>query len=57
MSMASIKNCGLGLNADLTAEEIGPGYWSSVENMRFANGYAARFDGVASVFTAPAVTP
>lgn len=57
MTISKITNCGLGLNADLSAEELGPGYWSAVENMRFANGYAARFDGTAQIFATPAVVP
>ena len=28
-----------------------------LSNVRFTNGYAERFSGMASVFTAPAVTP
>lgn len=57
MSLAKISNCGAGLNADLSPEELGAGYWSASQNMRFADGYAVRFRGTAQVFDAPAVTP
>lgn len=57
MTIISIKDVGKGLNSDLSAEELGPGYWSDVTNVRFANGYAERFDGMSAVFTAPSVTP
>ena len=55
--IVNIDNCGIGLNSDLTPEELGNGVWSDVENMRFRNGYAERFRGTAQVFTAPSVTP
>lgn len=53
----TIDNCGQGLNADLTPEELGNGVWTNVSNVRFNNGYAERFKGTAQVFAAPAVTP
>lgn len=57
MTIARVDNCGLGLNSDLTPEELGNGVWSSTQNMRFSNGYAERFRGTAQVFDTPAVTP
>jgi len=54
---AKIENCGSGINSDLTPEEIGPGFWNISQNMRFADGYATRFRGMAQVFNTPAVTP
>lgn len=53
----TLANCGQGLNADLTPEELGLGVWSASENMRFANGYAQRFRGTAQIFATPVVTP
>lgn len=55
--LASVDNCGSGLNADLTPEELGLGVWSSTENVRFNNGYAERFKGTQQVFSTPSVTP
>ena len=57
MSIVRVDNCGLGLNSDLTPEELGSGVWSTTENMRFNNGYAERFRGTSAVFTTPTVTP
>ena len=42
---------------DLTPEEIPEGAYSRIENMRFTNGYAQRFNGIAPVFAAPTVAP
>lgn len=53
----TIDNCGIGLNADLTPEELGNGVWSAASNMRFNNGYAERFKGTAQVFDTPSITP
>lgn len=53
----TIDNCGIGLNADLTPEELGGGVWSSTSNVRFNNGYAERFKGYVQVFGTPSVTP
>lgn len=52
-----VDNCGLGLNSDLTPEELGAGVWSDTQNMRFRNGYAERVRGSAAVFTTPSITP
>ena len=57
MPIVRVDNCGLGLNSDLTPEELGNGVWSLTENMRFNNGYAERFRGTSAVFTTPTVTP
>lgn len=57
MTIARVDNCGLGLNSDLTPEELGNGVWSAVSNMRFSNGYAERFRGTVQVFATPSVTP
>ena len=57
MSIVSVKDCGAGINSDLTPEELGAGYWSASQNMRFADGYATRFRGSRQVFDAPSVTP
>lgn len=55
--LATIDNCGTGLNADLTPEELGNGVWTASSNIRFSNGYAERFKGTVQVFAAPTVTP
>ena len=52
-----VTDCGKGLNADQTPEELGDGVWSSTTNMRFENGYAVRFRGMTAAFTTPVVTP
>ena len=57
MPLYPITNCGAGLNSDLPPEELGPGYWSSSINMRFADGFASRVRGTTQVFDTPAVTP
>ena len=53
----TVADCGKGLNADLTPEELGSGVWSAVENVRFSNGYAERFNGMAQLYATPAVVP
>ena len=55
--LKKIDNCGTGLNADLTPEELGDGVWTAVSNVRFNNGYAERFKGTTQAFTTPSVTP
>ena len=57
MTLATVDGCGVGLNADLTPEELGAGVWSNTQNMRFSNGYAERFRGTKQVFATPAITP
>ncbi len=55
--LATIDNCGIGIAADLSPEELGNGVWSSALNVRFNNGYAERFKGTTQAFDTPAVTP
>ena len=55
--IAGVKDCGSGINSDLSPEELGVGFWSASQNMRFADGYAARFRGTRQVFDTPTVTP
>lgn len=57
MTMVRVDNCGLGINTDLTAEELTDGVWSSAQNMRFNNAYAERYRGTAQVFATPSVAP
>lgn len=57
MPLVKVPDCSLGWNADASPEELPVGVWSSVTNMRFVNGYAQRFKGMGSVFTAPSITP
>lgn len=45
MPLAKINNCGVGVNLDLSPEELGAGYWSDASNIRFRNGYAETFGG------------
>lgn len=53
----TIDKCGIGLNSDLTPEELGDGVWTETSNVRFNNGYAERFKGSIQIFGVPAVTP
>lgn len=46
-----------GLVADQPAQELPENAFSSVSNVRFRDGIASRFDGHASIFSAPSVTP
>jgi hypothetical protein len=55
--LATIDNCGIGIAADLSPEELGNGVWSTALNVRFNNGYAERFKGTTQAFDTPAVTP
>lgn len=55
--LATIDNCGVGIAADLSPEELGNGVWSYAQNIRFNNGYAERFKGTSQAFTTPSVTP
>lgn len=57
MPIIKLADLAQGWNADLTPEELNAGTWSRVTNMRFANGYAQRFNGLARVFDVPTVTP
>jgi hypothetical protein len=57
MTVMKLRDVGKGVNYDLSPEELADGVWSSVQNIRFVNGYAQRFKGMAAVFTDPSVTP
>lgn len=57
MPIVKVNDVSLGVNLDLTPEELQIGAWSGAQNMRFLNGYAQRFKGTARVFDAPTVTP
>lgn len=57
MPIIKVTDVSKGLNADLTPEELQPGTWTSVSNMRFSNGYASRFKGTAKVFETPSEAP
>lgn len=50
MPIVKIPDCGKGVNLDLTPEELQIGMWSGCENMRFKDGYAQRFNGMARIF-------
>lgn len=52
-----VKDCSHGVNRDLMPQELAPGSWSAVKNMRFAKGFAERINGIYDQFTAPSVTP
>lgn len=55
--LAKIPDCSLGANYDQAPEELSPGAWSRVSNMRFRAGAAERCGGIAQVFAAPTATP
>ncbi len=57
MPIIKIPDVGQGANLDLSPEELNVGVWSGVSNMRFVNGYASKFKGMARVFDAPTITP
>lgn len=64
MSLTQFPNTSGGINLDLSPEELPantPGVamaWNgSTQNMRFADGYAARFRGFSQIFGDPVVTP
>ena len=57
MPIIKLPDVGKGLNLDLSPEELQVGTWSNVSNMRFINGYASKFKGMARVFNAPSITP
>jgi len=52
-----VKDCSQGVNRDLMPQELAPGSWSAVKNMRFAKGFAERINGIYDQFSAPSVTP
>jgi hypothetical protein len=53
MPIVKIPDCGRGVNLDLTPEELQAGMWSDCRNMRFKDGYAQRFGGMAQIFDTP----
>lgn len=57
MAMVKLPNVGQGVNLDLMPEELPDGVWSACQNVRFRNGFAERFGGMANIFDAPSVTP
>lgn len=57
MAIVKINDCGGGVNKDLMPEELPENVWTSVQNMRFRNGFAQKFGGIANIFDAPTVTP
>ena len=57
MKRYTVSDCGKGTNSDQSSEELGDGVWSTSSNMRFENGYAARFRGMTASFTTPLVIP
>ena len=48
--IVKIPEVGLGVNYDLSPEELTPGVWSDVSNMRFKDGFAQKFRGLKQVF-------
>lgn len=56
MAVVQIKSCGLGVNKDLSPEEITEGAWSDSKNVRFRNGYAEKYRGIAQVYSSTSVT-
>jgi hypothetical protein len=57
MPRYDVKDCSQGVNRDLMPQELGPGVWSAVKNMRFTKGFAERIGGIYDQFDAPSVTP
>ena len=57
MPTVKINDVGQGVNLDLSPDELQAGWWSNASNMRFVNGYAARFRGMAATFSEPSITP
>ena len=57
MAIVKVNNTGQGVNFDLSPEELTQGFWSSVRNIRFLNGYAQRFKGLTQVFAATTTAP
>jgi hypothetical protein len=48
MTKVTIPDWGKGLNADLLASELGPGWCSNAINFRFRNGFAEKWEGLDS---------
>lgn len=57
MAIVKVPNAGQGVNLDLMPEELPDGVWSACQNMRFRNGFAERYRGMANLFDTPAVIP
>lgn len=58
MTFQTIPSAGqYGYIADALPQELPPNGWSFVQNIRFRDGYAERFNGSGQVFTTPSVTP
>lgn len=58
MAIITVPNAGaVGVLADQMPHELPINAWSTAQNMRFRDGYAERFGGMKTVFTAPSVTP
>ena len=57
MAIIRTPDCGKGINLDLTPEELSVGVWSDCQNMRFKDGYASRFGGMAQIFGPATVVP
>lgn len=57
MPILKLPNAAMGVNKDLTPEELPTGVWSDVQNMRFANGYAASFKGTSQLFATTSIVP
>lgn len=55
--IGTIDDASVGANFDQAPEEMVLGAWSGVRNVRFLDGAAERFSGIASVFAAPSATP
>lgn len=57
MPIIKVNDVSQGVNLDLSPEELQAGWWSNAANMRFVNGYATRFKGMAQTFGTPSITP
>lgn len=57
MAIVKINDCGGGINKDLMPEELSESVWTACQNMRFRNGFAERFGGLADIFDATSITP
>jgi len=57
MTWVAISDWGQGLNRDTLAEELPLGVSSNASNVRFRNGFAETFRGMANAYTTPVITP
>lgn len=53
----SVKECGKGVNKDLLASELAPGFWSDVLDVEFSNGFGRQRRGIKAVYTTPTAIP